>query len=164
MSIQSAHREPTQYVTIGIDREIFAIAVDHVREILDMQPITRLPNAPPFLAGMVEVRGESVPTIDLRVKLGLPAAPVTQHTRIVVLDVPICGERLIMGMIADCVIEVTSLSERPLEPPPKVGVRWKSDYISAVGRSNGAFVIVFNLARLLTSEEVAVMEEPCAEP
>ena len=169
MTRPTPSRQPTQYVTIGIDREIFAVEVAFVREILDMQPITRVPNAPAFVAGMIDVRGESVPTIDLRTKLGLAAVPTTEHTRIVVLDIPIDGQSLTMGMIADRVIEVTSLSEHPLEPPPKVGVRWKSDYISAVGRSNGAFVIVFDLARLFSSEEVAVLdakvamlEESCA--
>lgn len=155
-------RTPPQYVTIGIDREIFAVDVESVREILDMQPIARLPNAPPFMVGMIDVRGQGVPTIDLRVKLGLPAVPITENTRILVLDVRIDGEPLTLGMIADRVIEVTSLTEHVLEAPPKVGVRWRSDYIQALGRSNGAFVIVFDLSRLFSSEEAALMDHPLA--
>ncbi|MTJ81847.1 MAG: chemotaxis protein CheW [Telmatospirillum sp.] len=157
-------RETAQFVTIGIDRETFAVPVENVREILDMQPIARLPHAPPFMAGMIDVRGQSVPTIDLRLKLGLPAVDATDSTRIVVLDVTIDGRPRILGIIADRVIEVTALADHSLEAPPEVGVRWRSDYIHAIGRVNGTFVIVFDLARLFSSEEVALLETPCAAP
>ncbi|RJF79527.1 chemotaxis protein CheW [Azospirillum cavernae] len=161
MTNTTAPRDPAQYVTIGIDREIFAVEVGNVREILDMQPIARLPHAPAFMVGMIDVRGQGVPTIDLRVKLGLPAIPVTEHTRILVLDVPIDGTPLTMGVIADRVIEVTALADHALEAPPRVGGRWRSDYIQAIGRANGAFVIVFDVARLFSSDEAALLEQPC---
>ncbi|SEH30862.1 chemotaxis protein CheW [Magnetospirillum fulvum] len=150
-------RSGVQYVTIGIDREIFAVEVEQVREILDLRPVSRVPNAPPFLAGMIDVRGQGVPVIDLRTKLGLLPVEPTEHTRIVVLEVPVGNRQITMGMIADRVIEVTSLAEHDLEPPPDVGVRWRSDYIRAIGRSGGAFVIVFDLSRLFSSEDAALM-------
>lgn len=146
-----------QYVTLGIDREIFAVDVDCVREILDMQPISRVPNAPPFMIGMIDVRGLGVPVIDLRTKLGLPAIPSTQTTRILVLEIPVGDRPLNLGLVADRVIEVTSLAEHTLEPPPEVGVRWNSDYIRAVGRSGGTFVIIFNLGCLFSREEAALV-------
>lgn len=151
-------RAGAQYVTIGLDREIFAIDVEQVREILDMCPLSRVPNAPPFMVGMIDVRGQGVPVVDLRLKLGLPAAETTEHTRIVVLEVPADERVVVMGMVADRVIEVTSLSEHELENPPEVGVRWRSDYIKAMGRSKGAFVIIFDLSRLFASKEVALIE------
>jgi len=150
-------RDTTQYVTIGIDQEIFAIAVDQVREILDLRPLARLPNAPDFLAGMIDVRGQGVPVIDLRRKLGLPSVPPTENTRIVVLEVGLGECHVTLGMVADRVFEVTALDEQALEGPPEVGVRWRSDYIRAIGRRRGAFVIVFDLARLLSSEELALI-------
>lgn len=165
MTSATAPREPAQYVTIGIDREVFAIEVGIVREILDLQPITRLPHAPPFLVGMIDVRGQGVPTVDLRVKLGLPAVQPTANTRIIVLDVPRqgpgegAGERgsLTVGVVADRVFEVTSLDGRDLETPPQVGGRWRSDCIQAIGRSNGTFVIVFDIARLFAQDDVALL-------
>lgn len=157
MTRTAVTRTGTQYVTIGIDREIFAVEVDQVREILDLRPISRIPSAPPFLAGMIDVRDQSVPVIDLRTKLGLPPVSPTENTRIVVLEVPVGGRQITMGMISDRVIEVTSLAEHELEPPPDVGVRWRSDYIRAIGRSGGAFVIVFDLSRLFSSEEAALV-------
>ena len=110
MNSSVVERDPAQYVTIGIDREIFAVAVEYVREIISLQPITRLPHAPPFMTGMIDVRGLSVPVIDLRGKLGLPSVPMTENTRIVVLDVPLGGTFRTMGIIADRVIEVTALA------------------------------------------------------
>lgn len=157
MTNSAVPRGDAQYVTLGIDREIFAVEVELVREILDMCQISRVPNAPAFMVGMIDVRGQGVPVIDLRLKLGLPSAQATEHTRIVVLEVPVERRTVVMGMIADRVIEVTPLSEHDLESPPEVGVRWRSDYIRAMGRSGGAFVIVFDLARLFTSDEVALV-------
>ncbi|MBY6265971.1 chemotaxis protein CheW [Azospirillum sp. 412522] len=159
MTSATAPREPAQYVTIGIDREVFAIEVGIVREILDLQPITRLPHAPPFLVGMIDVRGQGVPTVDLRAKLGLPAAQPTANTRIIVLDVPQQGQGTTMtvGVVADRVFEVTSLDDQNLEVPPQIGGRWRSDCIQAIGRSNGNFVIVFDIARLFAQDDVALL-------
>lgn len=157
MSSSSARREATQYVTIGIDHEVFAISVEQVREILDLCPLTRLPNAPDFLAGMIDVRGQGVPVIELRRKLGLPTTTPTENTRIVVLEVQLDQRQITLGMVADRVFEVTALDEQDMEGAPEVGVRWRSDYIQAIGRRKGAFVIVFDLARLLSSEEIALI-------
>jgi purine-binding chemotaxis protein CheW len=150
-----AMREGAQYVTLALGDEVFAVDVVHVREILEMRTISGVPNAPPFMAGMIDVRGQGVPVINLRVKLGLPAVEATEQTRILVLEIETAGQGLTLGLVADRVIEVTPLTERALEPPPEVGTRWRSDYIQAVGRSNGAFVIVFNLSKLFSSEEAA---------
>lgn len=151
-----ASRDAVQYVTIGIDREIFAVEVAMVREILDMRPISWVPNTPAFMLGMIDVRGLGVPVIDLRVKLGLAAATPTEHTRIVVLEVPLAEGTRLMGMVADRVFEVTALTDSDM-PPPQLGVRWRSDYIQAIGRRDSAFVIIFDLAHLLTSEEAALV-------
>jgi len=154
----NASRDGAQYVTLGIDREIFAVDVDRVREILDAQPVTRVPYAPPFMLGMIDVRGRSVPVIDLRTKLGLPAAETTEQTRIIVLDIENGGKMLTMGMLADRVFEVTSLDDHDMEPPPDVGTHWRSDYIRGVGRRNDSFVIIFDLPRLFSSEETAFID------
>ncbi|MDR3440643.1 chemotaxis protein CheW [Telmatospirillum sp.] len=151
-----------QYVTLGIDREVFAVDVDKVREILDARQVSRVPHAPPFMLGMIDVRGRSVPVIDLRVKLGLPATDATEHTRIIVLDIDTRGKTLTMGVLADRVFEVTPLDDHDMEPPPDVGTQWRSDYIRGVGRRGDSFVIVFDLPRLFSSEETALITGPIA--
>lgn len=149
--------DESQYVTLGIDREVFAIPVARVQEILDPCPISRLPHAPAYLLGMIDVRGRGVPVIDLRTKLGLPAAEATSSTRILVLEVEVAGRDLVLGLQADRVFEVTGLDGGTLDPPPEVGVRWRSEYIVGVGRRNGAFVVVFDLSRLFASEDACLL-------
>ncbi|HVI51877.1 MAG TPA: chemotaxis protein CheW [Candidatus Sulfotelmatobacter sp.] len=146
-------RDGCQYVTLGIDGEVFAVEVEMVREILDMRPVSRVPNAPSFMMGMIDVRGHTVPVICLRSKLGLPAVPPTEHTRIVVLEIPLGDHTRTMGLIADQVFEVTPLPEGGMETAPDIGTRWSSEYIQAIGRRNGAFVIVFDLTHLFSSDE-----------
>ena len=141
-----------QYLTLGLDSETFGISIRNVREILDMRPISRLPHAPHFLLGMIDVRGSGYPIVDLRLKLDLPSVPVTDATRIIILDVPIEDRVVGVGFVADCVYEVTDIDESTMEAVPEVGGRWKSDYIAGIGRRGDKFVIIFDLARLMAHE------------
>jgi purine-binding chemotaxis protein CheW len=144
--------ETAQYLTLGLAGETFGISIRNVREILDMRPISRLPHAPHFMLGMIDVRGSGYPIVDLRLKLDLPSVEATDATRIIILDVPI-GERIVgVGFVADCVYEVTDIDEAAMEPVPSVGGRWQSDYIAGIGRKGDKFVVVFDLKRLMAHE------------
>jgi purine-binding chemotaxis protein CheW len=154
---QDAARTDAQFVTLGIDREIFAVPVETVIEILEMRPLFRVPDAPAHLAGLIDVRGRSVPVIDLRLKLGLAATAATEATRIMVLEIPVGGKQLVLGLVADRVFEVTGLDDGKLEPPPEIGTKWRSEYISGLGRRGDSFVIVFDLVRLFSAEAVALV-------
>src|ERR1700749_4575795 len=110
-----------QYLTLGLDTEIFGISIKNVREILDLCPITKIPHAPDFLVGMIDVRGAGYPIVDLRTKLDLPKVAPTEATRIIILDVPMNSRLVGVGFIADCVFEVTDIDESQIEPPPSVG-------------------------------------------
>jgi purine-binding chemotaxis protein CheW len=146
-----------KYLTVGLDREVFAVPVEHVQEILDMCDISKLPYAPAYLMGMIDVRGQSVPVMDLRTKLGMPSIPVTPSTRILVLDVPLADRRLTLGLIADRVIEVTDLDDGDLQPPPDIGVGWQSQYIIGIGRRGAHFVVVFDVVKLFTTDEITFL-------
>jgi purine-binding chemotaxis protein CheW len=145
--------DKTQYLTLGIDRELFGIDIRNVREILDMRPISRLPHAPDFLLGMIDVRGAGYPIVDLRVKLRMPSAAPTEATRIIILDVPLKGRTLGVGFVADRVLEVTGLDDDHTEPAPDVGGHWESRYIAGIGRKGTAFVVVLDLERLMASDD-----------
>lgn len=149
-----------QYVTLGLGRELFGMPVESVREILDMCPVSRLPHAPALMLGIIDVRGRSVPIIDLRTKLGLPPAEATDSTRIVVLELPIDGRTLVLGLVADRVLEVTSLDTEQMEPPPEIGSRWRSEYIAGIGRRGESFVVVFDLTHLFSIDDLAVAGAP----
>jgi purine-binding chemotaxis protein CheW len=141
-----------QVVTLGVDNEVFAVPVEQVLEILDLVPITRLPHAPPYLLGLIDVRGRGVPVIDLRLKLGLAEAEHTRNTRILVLQANVGGRALDVGLLADRVFEVTALASDDEAPPPDVGRLWHSDYFERIGRHGADFVIVLDLVRLFGSE------------
>jgi purine-binding chemotaxis protein CheW len=143
--------QPIQFVTLGVDHDVFAVPVENVQEILDLTPVARLPQAPPCVAGIIDVRGKAYPVVDLRIKLGLPRAEPTPATRIVVLRPSEGADIPSLGVIADRVFEVTAL-DGPLEPAPSTGGRWRGDAIAGIGRRNDGFVVVLDLAELLASE------------
>lgn len=149
----------SQYLTLGLAGETFGISIRNVREILDMRPISRLPHAPHFLLGMIDVRGSGYPIVDLRLKLDLPSVPPTDATRIIILDVPIEDRIVGVGFVADCVFEVTDIDESTTEPVPSVGGRWQSDYIARIGRKGEKFIIIFDLARLMSDAEMPVARQ-----
>jgi purine-binding chemotaxis protein CheW len=151
--------ETAQYLTLGLAGETFGISIRNVREILDMRPISRLPHAPDFLLGMIDVRGSGYPIVDLRTKLNLPNVPATEATRIIILDVPTNDGLVGVGFVADCVFEVTDIDEREIKPPPSVGGRWQSDYLAGIGRKGDKFVIIFDLGRLMASAEMPARGE-----
>ena len=146
-----------QYLTFGVDNERFALLVELVQEILDLRAIARIPHAPDYVVGLMDVRGVGMLLIDLRAKFGLARVEPTNRTRVIVVDAKIEGQKSRVGLVADCVFEVTDLSDGALEPPPAIGGRWRADYIVGVGRHSSAFVIVLELSRLLGGEEPLVV-------
>ena len=146
--------ERAQYVTLGVAKEIFAAPVEKVQEILDMRPIARLPQAPANLLGMIDVRGQGIPVLDLRLTLGLEPAEDNENTRIVVLSIVGPDRQLTIGLRADRVFEVTVLDQDELDPPPAISASWQTHSIAGIGRRNGAFVTVIDLDRLLSGVDL----------
>jgi purine-binding chemotaxis protein CheW len=146
-----------QFVTLGLGSEVFAVPVEYVREILDFAAPFAIPEGPAYLLGLTDVRGRGTATIDLRTKLGLPSVAPTPQTRILVLDIPLADRVLSLGLVADRVIEVVAVDTAQIEPAPDIGVPWRSDYIRGVVRRESGFVVLFELAKLLTSQEAAAL-------
>ncbi len=145
-----------QFVTFSLGEEIFAVPVDVVREILDHEDPFKIPHGPDYLLGLRDVRGQGVPVIDLRLRLGMSRTEKTPHTRILVLDVPVGGRVLALGLVADRVYEVVPFQNGQIENAPDIGIRWRSDYIAGVVRRNGGFVVIIDLARLFSDSGSAL--------
>ena len=143
-----------QYLTCGVGDETFALNVAQVREVLDLCPFSRVPNMPAYVRGMIDVRGQAVPVIDLRVRFGLPPAEPTDSTRIMVLEVVSGSRPLVIGALTDRVIEVTGLDADDVGPPPEIGTRWRSEIIRGIGRRHGKFVVVLNLNKVFALDEL----------
>lgn len=147
----------TQFVTFALGSEVFAVPVSVVREILDHEEVFRIPNGPAYLLGLRNVRGQGVPVIDLRLRLGLTKTEPTTNTRVLVVDVPLADRLLTLGLMADRVFEVASFAANQTDAAPDIGVGWNSDYIASVIRRDTGFVVIIDLARLLSSSEMATL-------
>lgn len=148
--MMAAERDEAQFVTFGLGDEIFALPVGVVREILDHEEAFKIPHGPNFLLGLRDVRGQGVPIIDLRLKLGMEASVRTLNTRILVLDIPLEDRLLSLGLVADKVFEVVAFRNEQFDKAPDIGGRWQSDYIAGVVRREGGFVVVLDLPQLFT--------------
>ncbi len=153
-----------EVLTLGFQGEIFALEATYVREILDLVPITEVPNSDPFVNGLINVRGKVVPLADLRLKLGLPQTAATIDTRIVVIEVAIGGNPTIVGLRADKVYEITEIAASALEETPRIGMGWRPEYIKCIGKRDTDFIVVLDMERIFTGndlrEEVASMCRP----
>ncbi|GAB4529880.1 MAG: chemotaxis protein CheW [Roseibium sp.] len=152
-----------QYVTFCLDKEVFAVPVTVVREILDHEESFRIPNGPAYLLGLRDVRGQGVPVIDLRLRLGMTATVATPHTRVLVIDIPLGERTLTLGLVADRVFEVAAFRRDEVEPAPEIGTRWQSGYIEGVVKRNGGFVVIIDLASLLSKGEMSALADAGAE-
>jgi len=146
--------EVCQYMTFKLGDELFAINVSQVREVLEVPQITRVPTAPTYMRGVVNVRGQSIPVVDLSLRFGLHAIADTINTRIIVMELKIDGETAIIGGLADSVHEVIELEPGDVNPPPHIAMRWRTDFIIGMGRRGEAFIIILDVNAVFSSKEL----------
>jgi len=156
-----------EVLTVGLQGEIFALEAAYVREILDLVPITEVPSSAPFINGLINVRGKVVPLADLRMKLGMEQRPPTVDTRIVVIEFVIDGDPAIVGLRADKVYEITEIAASALEETPRIGMRWRPEYIRCIGKRGDDFIVVLDIERIFSGddpqEELAAIRQPSSQ-
>ena len=152
-----------QYITFRLGDEWFAINVAHVREVLDLTQITKVPTAPDCMRGVVNVRGSAIPVVDLRRKFGLPPSTDTVNTRILVLELEIEGESTVLGGLADSVHEVIELEPGQIDPPPKIARRWKSEIIQGMGKRGDQFIILLDIGAVFSAADLAAVDASLPE-
>ena len=138
-------------VTFRLGGELLAIETDVLRTVIEPGQITRVPNAPPFAAGLLNVRGAVVPLTDLRIPLRMPRQQANDDTRILVLDLTLAGTPSVVGVLAEQVHEVTKVTSASLEDVPAVGASWPRHYVRAVGRQGDRFFIIPDLGAIFSS-------------
>ncbi len=146
----------TQYLTFTLENEDFALDISQVREVLNIITITRVPRMPQFLSGVINLRGNVVPVIDLRLKLGMNAITKTVETCIVIVEVLIDNELTQMGALTDSVKEVIDLEPGQIAPPPKLGTKLKTEFIKGMGKQGERFLIILDIDKILSDEEIAM--------
>jgi purine-binding chemotaxis protein CheW len=157
--------ETSQYMTFRLGDELFAIDVAQVREVLEVSAITRVPGAPEYMRGLINVRGKAIPVIDLRLRFGLPAAVRTLNTRVIVMDLMLDGELTVLGGIADSVHEVIELEPSSIAVAPRIAMRWKAELIRGLGRRGDDFIIIPDINAVFAGEGSAlVAHAECEQP
>jgi len=143
-----------KYLTFMIGREEFGVAVLTVREIMGIQDITAVPQTPPYLKGVINLRGKVIPVIDLRLKFGLPSIEYTQRTCIIVVQVKTGAALLLMGIVVDEVSEVITMAAGDIEDTPDFGTHVKTTYILGMAKIKGKVKILLDINEVLTSQEI----------
>lgn len=135
-------------LTFDLRGETFALEAGLVREVLDLLPETAVPGAPPFVGAVINFRGRVIPLVDLRVAFDLDAAEPTIDSRIVVIEHDLDGEPALIGLRADKVHEVTSIERAVTEAAPRVGLRWRPDFIRLLARRDGDVIVIPDLEQI----------------
>ena len=156
---EKAAIESCQYVTFSLGEELFGVEVTRTREILSLTPVPKVPQTPDYLLGVINLRGQVVPVVDMRLKLNLEAGERTEDTCIIVVEVQVDGEALTVGALADAVREVPEIRSDQIEPPPRLGTRLNTAFIQGMGKVGEQFLILLNIDRVFSSEELALVQD-----
>jgi purine-binding chemotaxis protein CheW len=138
-----------QLVTFKLGTEEFGVDILKVQEINKMMSITKIPNAPAFIEGVINLRGKIIPIVDLRKRLGFREQPYDKSTRIIVVEL----EGLVLGFIVDSVSEVLRIPANTIEPPPSMVAGIESEYIEGVGKLDDRLLILLELKKIFSSPE-----------
>ena len=150
--------EQQQYLTFLLGDEMFAIGILSIREIIEYGFVTDVPMTPPFIRGVLNLRGAVVPVVDLAARFGRQMRENSRRTCIVIVDIEADNGNLQqMGVVVDAVNEVLEIADCDIEPPPEFGTRIRNDFIKSMGKIEGRFVVILDLNRVLSVEEVAVI-------
>ncbi|MCP5054422.1 MAG: chemotaxis protein CheW [bacterium] len=153
-----------QYLTFKLAREVYALEITRVREVLDFVKVTRVAKTPSFMKGVINLRGSVVPVVDLRVKFAIPDVRETVDTCIIIVEVILDGESTLLGALADQVREVVNLHQSDILPPPKIGTRLDTDFIKGMGKVEDDFIIILDIEKIFSIEELIMVESGSAIP
>lgn len=151
----AANKTVLKFITFGLGREKFGIAIDEVKEIIAKYEIVPLPRTPDFIEGIISLRGDIIPVVEMRARFDMPPREGDEETRVIVLEM----RDFVVGIQVDNVYEVLKLTEDAIEPPPKFMAGLKGDYIDGVAEAKGRLTIILNLDEIFsTTEKIAMME------
>jgi purine-binding chemotaxis protein CheW len=145
--------EVRQYLTFKLSEEVYALDVAKVREVLDFTTVTKIPRTPEFMRGVINLRGNVVPVVDLRLGFGLSKTEKTVNTCIIVVEVDLEGEPTIIGALADSVEEVIDLEPDQIEPAPGI----KTDFIHGMGKRDSRFIMILDIDKVFSAEDLDLL-------
>jgi len=152
-------KDINQFLTFMLGKEIFAVDISTVREVLELTAVTRIPRTPKFMRGVINLRGNAVPVVDMRQKLGMSAQEDTVETCIIIVEIDFEGDITVMGALVDSVNEVFEMGEKDIEPAPKMGAAVDASYIKGMGRQDDDFIIIMDIGKIFSAEELAMAKQ-----
>ena len=153
----SAEEAPEQYLTFLLHGEMFAVGILNVKEIIEYGNLTEIPMMPSFIRGVINLRGSVVPVIDLSCRFGNVTTEISKRTCIVIVEVQEGEFRHDIGIMVDAVSEVIEIPAGDIEPPPSFGAKIRADFILGMGKVSGKFVIILNIVKVLSVDEIALL-------
>lgn len=157
--LAGADQGAQQYLTFSLTGEMFAVGILHVKEIIEYGNVTEIPMMPAFIRGVINLRGAVVPVIDLSARFGNPVTAVSKRTCIVIVEVQDGDFRHDIGVMVDAVSEVLEIPRSEIEPPPSFGARIRAEFIAGMGKVAGKFIILLNIERVLSVDEIALLAQ-----
>ncbi|MFA7271042.1 MAG: chemotaxis protein CheW [Sterolibacterium sp.] len=151
----AAAGEAHQYLTFALGSELYAVGILNVKEIIEYGNLTEIPMMPSFIRGVINLRGAVVPVIDLAVRFGGHQSSVQKRTCNVIVEIATDGAKHDLGIMVDAVSEVLEIPASEIEPPPTFGAKIRADFIAGMGKVGGKFVIILDIQRVLSAEEMA---------
>jgi purine-binding chemotaxis protein CheW len=158
MSIEK-DQEVQTCLSFKLSEEVFAINVSQVLNILEMSHITRIPKAPEYLKGVINLRGTVLPVVDLRIKFGLPEKEANVDTSIIVLSIDLNSEPVLVGILVDAVREVLELKSSEIAPTPSIGTKYNSGFIKGMWRMDEKFIMILDIDKVFSTEEIIDFKE-----
>ncbi|MFA6596695.1 MAG: chemotaxis protein CheW [Ignavibacteriaceae bacterium] len=150
--------ETKQYLTFKLSEEVFGVDVAQVREILDYVKITKVPQTPDFMRGVINLRGSVVPVVDMNLKFGMEKTERTVNTCIVVVEVKLGDETAVLGALVDSVQEVFEIEPQNIEPAPRIGTKLNTEFIKGMGKREEKFIIILDIDKVFSSEELEIVQ------
>jgi len=148
------------YLSFKLGDEVYAANVSKVLNILEMTKITKVPKAPDYMKGVINLRGTVLPVIDTRIKFGLTPTEYTPNTCILVLDIDVEAESIQVGGLVDGVQEVLEIEENQILPPPNIGNKYRSEFISGMYKVNDEqFIMILDMDKVFSADELIAVAD-----
>jgi purine-binding chemotaxis protein CheW len=147
------------YLSFNIGGEVFAAHVSQVLNILEMTKITKVPQTPDYMVGVINLRGNVLPVIDSRIKFSLPFTEYTSNTCIIVMELNMDGQTVQVGTIVDAVQEVLDISEEQIQPAPSIGSKYRTEFLEGMGKIGEEFIMILNINKVFSEEDVQLLKQ-----
>jgi len=154
--------QPSQFFTFRLGKEVFAIDISKVREVLEYIRITKVPQTPEMMKGVINLRGTVVPVIDMRLKFGMGESEKSVDTCIIIVEIMLDEQTTMIGALVDSVKEVIDLDSDHIEAAPKIGIQLNTDFIKGMGKQDDHFIIILDIDKIFSSDELEMVQNVSA--